>query len=261
MDTIMERKRRRSSMIEILLPPELVVSIAMWLDVEDFVQFQSCNQQTCRLLKESIPEYIRQRTSNEDVHTLPQLALVLKLSKGGFLKENRIGFDYASAEIAMDSSDDDSDNSSDNDIDTIERSIRSTKVRGSLERIYLISHMMTIFPSMTVRVDAHCGTIAPSGIAENFSRTRGIAVQYALENCFDDIYEGNDIDVTDRITVQPWGRRAALAVASQTSHPFGDLARHGKGWVEIYVDLDGMQLPSRPSFYNGLSPYPSQSWF
>lgn len=258
----MERKTQRSSMIESLLPPEMMTSIVMWLDVEDFVQFQNCNHQTCRRLKESMPAYIRQQTSNEIVRTLPQLALFLKLKKGGFLEENRIGFDYASTEIEMDDDDDDDcDDNSENQEDAIGRAIRNTKVKGSLERIYLISHLMIIFPSMTVRVDAHSGTIAPSGIAESFSRTRGIAVRYKLENCFVDIYQGNEVDVADRITVQSWGRRAALEVAAQASHPFGDLARQGKGWVEIYVDLDGMQVPSRPSFYNGVSPYPSQSWF
>lgn len=248
-------------MIESLLPPELMVSISMWLDVEDFVGFQHCNQRTCSLLKESIPAYIRQRTSNDSVRTLPQLALFRNLEKGGFLEENRIGFDYASTEIAFDDSDDESVDSSENGEDSRESALRRAKVRGSIERVYLISRMMTIFPSMTARLDAHCGTIAPSGIAESFSRTRGVAVQHALEACFDDIYMGSEIDVSDRISIQPWGRRAALAVAAEASHPFGNLARQGKGWVEVYVELDGMQVPSRPSFYDGLSPYPSQSWF
>ena len=233
----------------------------MWLDVEEFVKFHMCNQQTHTLLKESTPAYIRLRTSNDAVRTLQQLSLLLKLQEEGFLKENRIGFDYASTDVDIDNSDDDGDERNDDEEVSIDRAIRKTKVRKSLDRIYLISRLMTKFPSLIVRVDAHCGTIAPSGIAGSFSQARGMAVRYALENCFDEIYTGNEIDVTDRIHIQAWGRRVALAAASQRSHPFGDLARQGKGWVELYVQLDGMQLPQRPSFYNGLTTYPMVSWF
>lgn len=257
---MMDKKRQRSSTNQILLPPEMIVSISMFLDVEEFVNFQKCNQQTHRLLKESIPVYIRQRTLNDAVGTLPQLSLLLKLKEKGFLEENRIGFDYASTDIALDSNNDDEHDNSENEEDSIERHIQRTKVRNSIERIHLISHMMAKFPSLVVRVEAHAGTIAPSGISESFSRTRGLAVRYALENCFDDLYTGNEIDVTDRIHMQAWGRRIS-AVAAQMTHPFGDLARQGKGWVDIFVELDGMQVPPRPSFYNGLTPYPSRSWF
>jgi hypothetical protein len=36
-----------------------------------------------------------------------------------------------------------------------------------------------------------------------------------------------------------------------STHPYTALAKKGKGWVEIFLELDGIELPSRPDYYKG----------
>ena len=246
----METKTNKSSIIENILPPELLVSVAMWLDVNGYVKFQHSNQQIYKILKDAETTYIRQLTLQENVHTLPQLFLFLELKGAGFLKENRLGFGYASTEIAIDDDEDENDDISDEN--SVERARRTPSVRGSLQRVNMIRRWMTKFPSMTVRLDSHSGIIAPSEIAEAFSRTRGMAVRSALQSGLDE-NKRSEIDIRDRISVHPWGRRVALLVAAEPSHPFRDLARCGKGWVQICVELDGMHVPPDPFFDSDLN--------
>ena len=160
------------------------------------------------------------------------------------------GFDYASTEIAIDDDEDENDDISDEN--SVERARRTPSVRGSLQRVNMIRRWMTKFPSMTVRLDSHSGIIAPSEIAEAFSRTRGMAVRSALQSGLDE-NKRSEIDIRDRISVHPWGRRVALLVAAEPSHPFRDLARCGKGWVQICVELDGMHVPPDPFFDSDLN--------
>ena len=69
-----------------------------------------------------------------------------------------------------------------------------------------------------------------------------MTVYFELLNRTEDICVGGNFDVSEHLILRPWGRRVAHAAAAQTSHPFGHLARQGKGWVEIYVELCPREL-------------------
>jgi hypothetical protein len=41
-----------------------------------------------------------------------------------------------------------------------------------------------------------------------------------------------------RITIRSWGKRLAEK-ASESQHPYGKKAREGRGWVEIFLRMEG----------------------
>ena len=106
------------------------------------------------------------------------------------------------------------------------------------DKIYQTMKIMERYHFLSIHLDSHCGTIAPNSVAHSFSRSRGEAIK-------DVLYDSS------RVEVIGWGKRISNKVARSDDHPFGDLARQGRGWVEIYVVLsDGVMLPPRHEFYN-----------
>lgn len=125
-------------------------------------------------------------------------------------------------------------------------SFASVEIHQSMqEKISAITKIMQRYPSVvSVQLDSHCGTIAPNSVASSFSRSRGNAIKSVL------------IDPS-RVTAIGWGKRIANKVARSTTHPFGELAREGRGWVEVYIvtvgEEDGVDtsimLPPRHEYY------------
>lgn len=112
------------------------------------------------------------------------------------------------------------------------------------DKIHYIMKIMQRYRSITVQLDSHCGTIAPNSVATSFSRSRGESIKDVL------------YDQT-RVEVIGWGKRIANKVARSENHSFGELAREGRGWVEVYFVLsDGgddtrtIMLPPRHEFYD-----------
>mmetsp|Transcript_13387 Transcript_13387/g.28844 ORF Transcript_13387/g.28844 Transcript_13387/m.28844 type:complete len:744 (+) Transcript_13387:297-2528(+) len=112
----------------------------------------------------------------------------------------------------------------------------------------LLSH-----PLLTLRVDAHCGPTAPTVVARNHSRRRGLAVAEALA--------AHGVCM-ERVAVVAWGK-ALCRRAAASDHPHSGSARLGCGWAELFVilpvaDADGaepreIELPQRPDFYQGVT--------
>ena len=112
------------------------------------------------------------------------------------------------------------------------------------EKIFAIINIMERFPSITVQIDSHCGIIAPNSVAASFSRSRGEAVCNVLR-----------CHPPSRVQVIGHGKRVANRIARCSSHPLGELAREGRGWVEIYIVMEEGRrfLPPRNEFYYNYS--------
>lgn len=193
------------------------------------------------------------------------------VAKEGLLLENRIGFALGSTQIddsneSEDEYDDDENTTTDTEIFDVDDdddsvvyedlAVRNNlrddpAVRNSLRRIAGIAAILKQFPKSRAQVDAHCGTLAPSGVADHFSAIRGAAAAESLS------FAG------DRVAVCAWGSRVAdVAAASgravirlgDSFHPYAPLALHGSGWAEIYLSHGDVQLPERPGFYHGVNP-------
>jgi hypothetical protein len=143
---------------------------------------------------------------------------------------------------------------------------------------------------LTIVIESHCGRAAPGRVARQFSIDRGRRVaeyfvakqqqQQQHKANYDDDDDNNDNDHSIggnllggsskshdddvAITTRGWGRTVADVLATATAtgssssldrqqhHPYGALARSGKGWVELYLSLDGATFPRRPSYYDGI---------
>ncbi|KAL3921650.1 MAG: hypothetical protein SGILL_002639 [Bacillariaceae sp.] len=158
----------------------------------------------------------------DQIKTLEQLALFELWYAHPFSKDNRICFHFASVTVL------------------------NKYMEDHIARLVAI---MKRFPSMSLQLDAHCGAAAPHQIAMPFSEDRGDSVQAAICGL-----HGEQVDPS-RIDMIPWGKRIACAVA-RSDHVFGDYARQGKGWVEVFFQLSGglkgenLVLPTPPDYYN-----------
>jgi hypothetical protein len=152
-----------------------------------------------------------------------------RIYAAGLFEEHRIGFDFASADIDDDTGD-------------------ASMIPGSISRVDALARIVQEFDDVTLIVEAHCGTAAPAAIAPGFSLARGEAVCVKVANSS---HVSDAEDVIGRITVNPWGRRVAYRAAA-SSHKFGEIAREGRGWVEVYLKLGDVMFPQRPSYYEGL---------
>ena len=166
--------------------------------------------------------------------------------------ENRLGFDYASVDVSPNHPqrrrrDDDDDNEED--------------ILNSRTRMTNVARILKRFPDSFLRIEAHCGTGAPLGIAERFSVARGMSVVRSfleilrhpemgyLEEDDNDSYCFRDLQ--QRLRMTSWGRQISEA-AEDSPHRYSSVARLGKGWVELYVcHRDQLEMPSRPDFYKG----------
>ena len=217
-----------------LLPDEVVAMIGQWVGgfgIHHFLRLQQTSRRIKKILTQPpvIAAIIRDRGGDgivAGVQTLQQLDLYECMDRAGLFQENRIGFGYASVEILS---------AEDGEIEN--------NVKGSSERMESVRGLFNKFaPELEVILDAHCGTLAPHGVAPQFSRLRGEVVRDEILLNYDNV---------DRIIVNAWGRRV-VAAASLSDHRYGDLAREGNGWVEISFRLGGLELPERPSYYEGL---------
>lgn len=154
-------------------------------------------------------------TLDLNIKALKELAVFEAWCETPLHNDNRIPFPYASVEID----------------------------ESMHEKIHYIMKIMQRYPSLTVHLDSHCGTIAPNSVASSFSRIRGDSIR-------DILYDQS------RVHVIGWGKRVARRVAQSDNHPFGELAREGRGWVEVSFvlrndnDRRTIVLPPRHIFYN-----------
>ena len=163
----------------------------------------------------------------DQIKTLENLDVFESWTETRLNYDNRIPFDYASVEL-----------------DDGAREIVES-VRGFLKK----------HKSVNVRLDSHCGTIAPDEVASSFSQERGLAVHTSICESDDD-QEIARID-RSRVLAIAWGKRISEKVASLDGHQFAELAREGKGWVEVSFlllpsgeDDETISLPPRPQYYN-----------
>lgn len=161
--------------------------------------------------------------------TWKELGFYQAVAKAGLFGEHRIGFEFAET-----------------DIDTDEDS----EIAGNMARIDATGAILQTFEDATLTVEAHCGTAAPAYIAPEFSRARGesVRVEVLHSNC---VTETAAVD--ERIMIHSWGKLVAQRAVT-SSHKFREIAREGRGWVEVYLRLGDNEFPKRPSYYEGLEP-------
>lgn len=272
MVTTMNKSKCKCPFVQI--PDDLVAAVAtavgLYCDPQSFVRLSRTCQRVHRIMSRPLllTEIVRGRGVARDAYditTLSQWAVFEEARQLGFLEENRVGFQFAT--MAFSTSD------------------------GSMGRIRKAQDILRKFQCVGVEVvlDGHCGLPAPAPIAPTFSHHRGLTVRGALlaplherlnsenmdnSDSDDNSHADSDDDIEDqdpwivnaeriidaeRISVQAWGRRAAMA-AAESDHHFSGLAKEGKGWVEITFRLEGrdgsiLEIPSRPSFYQRLLPH------
>ena len=214
------------------LPDDILIVLGCWVanhDIHSLVMLQRTCQRFHRILSEpeNLTKITQERNAPDFASTLGELNFYVALEDAGLIQENRIGFDFASLDIESDEGSKDSD------------------LKGSTSRIRTIRRLLGRFWECSVTLDAHCGTLAPSLIAPGFSQARGMVVCEAI------LGEHFDETSDERVVLNSWGRRVT-DVARLSSHRFGDLARQGKGWVEIYVKLGDLELPLRPDYWDGI---------
>lgn len=148
----------------------------------------------------------------------------------------RIGFKFASMDL-----DDDEEDEEDNE------GPQGSRVPGSRPRIGVFAAILERHPRATARVDAHTGPTCPSHIAQFYSAERAEVVVHELAQCHG-ISRG-------RLTAVGHGKRlsASPAVLEHSTHPNAASARSGYGWAEVFISIDGIQLPARPDFYDAAS--------
>ena len=184
------------------------------------------------------------------VRTLEQWALWEVVQEAGLEEEHRIGFDFASLDIAWD------DRRNEHDI------------LDSRQRAYRVGRILKRFPNAFARIESHCGTGAPLEIAEQFSVARGrtvidfllgamLVIDWDEDDEEEEIFRLRDLSTAQRrLFLTAWGRQIALA-ARESPHPHGRLAALGKGWVELYVcHGPDLEMPARPDFYQGQTRIP-----
>ncbi|EJK66945.1 hypothetical protein THAOC_12081 [Thalassiosira oceanica] len=142
--------------------------------------------------------------------------------------DNRIPFQFASVEL----------NDSTREI--------VDSVKGFLDR----------HKNVRVRLDSHCGTAAPDGVAAAFSHIRGLAILSSVCGSDDDGGESMRVD-RSRVLVRAWGKQISEKVARLDGHRFAELAQEGRGWVEVSFllppsgeDGEPISLPPRPQYFN-----------
>lgn len=220
-----------------VLQDDLWRNIALFLEPRDVVVLSWTGRRLHQLLAnpQFLEVYIQvhNRMQSPCVKTLEQLAVSLSAEAVELSKEHRIGFPFASLEIADDDNEEDEDASNQHNI------------RNSQARIRSVQNLLKRHPSLKVQVYGHVGTIAPRVVAA-LSLSRALQVAEALQTA----PGGGRINAT--VDVHGWGKQIALRAAAERDHPHSALARVGKGWAEIYLELDGLKFPSRPSYYEGV---------
>jgi len=244
------RKEQKSLTI---LPDEMLVrigiSVAKLCGIQEFISFSQVSKRMKRLLMDSeatlsnvIRVRIRQSTvplSSVDaaaIRNLPQLAFFESLVQHNIFQENRVHFEFADLQIA------------DSDSIALVKAVRS---------------ILSKYPFASVILEAHCGTPAPTEVAWLYSHYRGKVVRTAIVSGTGSLDEDdNDEAVEDpqlrgRVGIRAWGKMVT-EIVSQSQHPYRELARQGRGWVEVYMRIESsissteriLEFPPRPDFYS-----------
>ena len=232
-----------------LLPDDALVAIGKWVGAtgaENFARCLKVNRRFRTVLGQPsvLKDIIEGTTKNitPGIETLEHLAIWEAAQAMALFEENRIGFAYGSLAMGLDDFPD---------------------IKNSQLRTTLIARILYRFPQTFVRIEAHCGTAAPPGISESFARSRGGIVQTNLlvkladagvldghPGLFDRRRDEMEL-LRQRLRVTGWGRRVAEA-AEHSAHRYATVARHGKGWVELYLCYgEHVEIPSRPPYYSG----------
>lgn len=248
-----------------VLPDDGLVAIGSWVAATGLENFARCLK-VCRRFRNVLgrpsllKQLIRERTDAPEIETLEHLALWDAVKQVGLWEENRIGFGYGSLNVARDTAYppprvphlDYSNNDARGDILHSER------------RMVDVARILTRFPNTFLRIEAHCGTAAPDGIAEHFSVSRGMSVVRALLEMLspgqvNDYSHAREVSIMERrLRLTSWG--VQISTAAETSqHPYAQVARQGKGWVELYVCKGAtLEIPARPDFYQGHERMPNE---
>ena len=113
-------------------------------------------------------------------------------------------------------------------------------VRHSQSRIRAVAAALQRHPAATAVIDTHVGRGAPSDVAVSYCLNRG-AVLAAILVWYHQI-------AVERLVVRAWGKRLNKH-ARRSSHPNGDASRAGYGWGELFLRLEGTEVPARPDYY------------
>eukprot|EP00977_Amphora_coffeiformis_P010063 scaffold2353_cov167-Amphora_coffeaeformis.AAC.54 len=236
------------------IPDDALLAIGNWVAATGLDNFARClkvNRRFRAILGTLVAELVQERTGGgvQGIDTLEHLALWEAVNKACLWTENRLGFDYASVDISPNR--------------VRRRDDDEEDVLDSRARIANVARILKRFPNSFLRIEAHCGTGAPLGIAERFSVARGMSVvrsfleilrhpemRYPESDDDDGPYFPRQ-DLERRLRMTSWGRQISEA-AEVSQHHYSSLARLGKGWVELYVcHGDHLEMPSRPDFYQG----------
>ena len=117
---------------------------------------------------------------------------------------------------------------------------RESCVQNSRGRLRAVADALHMHPSAKALIDAHVGLTAPGGIAMSYSARRGSVIAAVLVM--------NHNIAVDRLRVRCWGKRVAKR-AAKSAHPNSESARAGYGWGEVFLLMDGVELPARPDYY------------
>ena len=249
------------------LPDDVLVrigtSVAKLCGIKDYVTLSKTSRRINRLLMDketTIPEVIRINTSiiHRDssvnklvvnsslppIETLEQLSFYEHAAKIKLLHENRIygkygdPIDYAPPEHLV------SNPNRTSHLDGIQVRLGN---QHDIDFISGIQTMLKKYPTADVVLEAHSGSETPGRMAKLYSIYRGDVVRECMALGADHLLS--------KFTVRGHGSQISDLVA-QSTHPYGEVARQGLGWVEIYVRLPGrdgdygLELPPRPIFYD-----------
>lgn len=213
-----------------LFREDLLRKIGRYASIESLVQMhRTCHKFHAVL---NAPDFMESYISNQNgmderIQTLGQLELMQRMERHGLLAENRIGFAFASLEISEDQRSIESEDE------------RSVRIEGSQSRLVQLQAVADVFSEATIIIESHCGRAGPRRVAPVFSQERGHTVAQEFEH------------LDNTIEIHSWGRNIA-DVAQSSEHPYSELAQTGKGWVEVYLQLDGVAFPEHPSYYEGI---------
>jgi len=157
------------------------------------------------------------------VHSWEHLAILVALkacedTDGG----NRIGFQFASFDIASEDG-------------------GGSDVKGSMQRVATYAAILRQHERAKAVIEAHTGPTAPTGIAHAYSVQRAKLITAELARLG---------VMRERITPIGNGKQISASRAVRSSvHPNAGSAARGYGWAEIFLHIDGVELPPRPDYY------------
>jgi len=126
--------------------------------------------------------------------------------------------------------------------------------------VLAVEKLRPLFPTMRVLIESHSGITDPSDEPDTNSFYRGSIVykqlmdHLVLKRTDPDWLDGEGPFCDDLFSMRAWETKISKK-AARSKHPYGRLARKGKGWVEIFLKLEradgatALELPPRPEYY------------